>query len=245
MKKIVFIIVAFCLMISPIISFGAEKIKFGSFPIPLMVVDEEKGVFVELTKTISERAGIEIEIIVIPPKRIISYFLKNQVDVLFPALDVNFPTGKEPIKSEELIYTKTDFIFTKKGNPLITDLMELEGKRVGITLGYPYVRELIDNNLITIEQANSDGINMKKLMKGRINAFVVEEQSGLNSLKNTGLKDEIQYNPNAPISRQDVYYAFQNNEKGKKLSQKISKVLGEMKKDGTFMKIMQKASQQN
>ncbi len=241
MKRLVFFSVVLVSMLFCVQSFGAEKIKFGSFPIPLMVVDEQNGVFIELTKTIAQRANLEIDFLIAPPKRTVGAFLANKIDVLFPALDINFPEGITPIKSKELIYLKTDFVFTKKGTRMLKSLIELEGKKVGITRGYPYARELINNNLITIDVANSDDLNVRKLMKGRIDAFVVEEKSGLASFAAEGKKDDFQYDPAVPMSKQNVYYAFQNNEKGKKLENIVSKVLGEMKQDGTFDKIMKAA----
>jgi polar amino acid transport system substrate-binding protein len=245
MKKIITLIawVAFAVSLgagSP----GAETIRIGTFPIPLMVIDKDNGVFIELTKTIAERAGLQVEITVIPPKRAINDFSEKQMDVLFPALDVNFSPEKMPLKSSELIYVKKDFVFTPKGSALLATLKDLEGKTVGITLGYPYVRELTENPLIRIESAQSDELSAKMLEAGRTQAFVVEEKSGLKAFENTGLKDKIQYDPSRPLSQQDVYYAFQKDEKGENLDRIFSKTLAEMKQDGTFAKIMQKAEMQ-
>ena len=244
MKRLMFICMILFSTLSSVHSFGAEKIKFGTFPIPLMVVDEANGVFIALTNAIAQRSHLDIGFIIAPPKRTISNFLEGKIDVLFPAVDMYFPKGIIPLKSKELIYIKTDFVFTKKGSPMLKSLTELEGKKVGITRGYPYESKLTDNNLITTELANSDELNVKKLMKGRIDAFVVEEKSGLKAFENEGIKDDFQYDPAVPMSKQDVYYAFQNDENGKHLAGIVSNVLGEMKQDGTFNKIMSAAEQQ-
>ncbi|MCP4673723.1 MAG: amino acid ABC transporter substrate-binding protein, partial [Desulfobacula sp.] len=53
----------------------------------------------------------------------------------------------------------------------------------------------------------------------------------------------ITYEAGKPISKQKVYYAFQPDAKGKEVAAKFSKALSSMKKDGTFGKIMSKASQ--
>ncbi len=243
MKRLAFFSAVLVSMFFCVQSFGAERIKFGTFPIPLMVVDEQNGVFIELTKTIAQGSNLDIEFIIAPPKRTISDFLENKIEVLFPALDVSFPVGIKPIKSKELIYIKEDFVFTKKGNPMLKSLKDLKGKKIGITRGYPYARELTDNDQITVDVANSDELNVRKLMKGRIDAFVVEEKSGLKSFENEGIND-FQYDPDVPVSKQDVYYAFQNNENGKDLANILSKVLGLLKQDGTFNNIMKTAEQQ-
>ncbi|MBU3917218.1 transporter substrate-binding domain-containing protein [bacterium] len=220
---------------------AAEEVSFATFPIPLMVVDENNGVFVELANAIASRADLKIKIIIAPPKRTITNFIGNKADVLFPAVDVFFPPDYAYLKSSEPIYIKTDFIFTRKGDPLLKTIESLEGQKVGITRGYPYANELMNNKKIVFDAANGDNFNVLKLMKGRIVAFVVEEKSGLKAFEEAGLLDKMQYDKASPVSKQDVFYSFQTNEKGKRLEKLISRVLLEMKKDGSFGKIMAKA----
>jgi polar amino acid transport system substrate-binding protein len=220
---------------------AGEKMKVGTFPIPLMVIDQNRGVFIDLVKEIAQRTGIEMEIIIAPPNRIIQDFVDGKIDMFFPGLDVSFPVGHKFIPSPELIYVKKDFAFTKKGNPLLKSISELEGKKIGITRGYPYVRALIDNKKIQIEVGDTDEINTKKLIAGRIDAFVVEEKSGLKAFENTNNMANMQYDVNAPLSSQNVYYAFQDNTMGKNFSAKVSQTLANMKQDGTFAKIMSSA----
>ncbi len=222
-------------------SFGEDKvIKFGTFPVPQLVLDENHGNFIELTRTIAERAHLHIEITVTPTKRALFNFGEKKNDVLFPAVDQFFSPGNEPVKTDELIFIKKDYAFTRKGEPLLKTIKELEGKRVGITLGYPYAKKLTENHLIELDMAKNDEINVLKLIAKRIDVFVVEEVSGLKAFQSKGVTDKIQYDSSAPISEIDVYYAFQNTEEGKKLAEIISKVLGEMKKDGTYSTIMSK-----
>jgi len=218
--------------------FAQEKIVFGSYKIPLMVVDEQNGVFVELVKTIAKRANLNTDIVIYPVKRTIKKFLNKKIDVLFPAVDAFFTKSTNPLKSSEFIYVKTDFTFTKKGEKLLKTLPDLKGKRVGITLGYKYDDALINDSSISFDIALSDHVNAKKLVRGNIDAFVVEEKSGLKAFSDLGFIDKIQYDKYTPLSKKDVYVAFQNNEKGKQLSLTVSKILKEMKQDGTFERIM-------
>lgn len=217
----------------------AETYRLGTFPIPLMVEDKDTGVFVELTKEIAKRSGVQIEIVVEPPARTVQTFGQNHVDGFFPALDVSMP--KADFARSNSIYVKRDFSFYQKGKNLPT-IKDLEGKTIGLTRGYPYVKELTDNGKIRFEFANDDVSNMRKLALGRIDAFVVEEKSGLKALDQSGEKN-IEYNKDTQLSEQDVYYAFQKTAEGDDLAKKFSKALEDMKKDGTFGKIMAKASQ--
>lgn len=215
-------------------SFAYGKIyKFGAFPIPLMVESKDKGIFIELTKEIAKRANVTIEIVVEPTKRILNGFNENQLDIIYPAVDVTLP---KPAERTTAVYHKIDYTFYKTDKPYKT-MKDLEGKKVGITLGYPYTRELTGNKSIKIEMSNDDITNFKKLEAGRIDAFVVEEHSGVKALKDSGVKG-IAYDKTRPLSKMDVYYAFQKTAEGKELAMKFSKALEDMKKDGTFARIM-------
>ncbi len=239
MKRIIMLLCV-CFVLSFTSNVFAGGCTLGSYPIPLMVENQNKGVFIELTREIAQRSGLDVTIKVYPTKRTVMNFNKNIIDGFFPALDVMI--NKKVSKSEEM-YFKEDFVFFKKGSPSISTIEGLRGKKVGITLGYPYARKITENKEFKIETAPSDVANLKKLAAGRIDAFIVEKQSGLKALKQSGMSNIITYDQNKPISRQKVYYVFQADAKGKDFAAKFSKALSSMKKDGTFGRIMSKASQ--
>ena len=85
--------------------------------------------------------------------------------------------------------------------------------------------------------APNDVANMKKLGQGQIDAFVVEERSGLEALSLSGEKD-ITYDKEKPLSKQSVYFAFQSTPEGELLAEKFTKAINEMKKDGSFDRIL-------
>ncbi|MNL31060.1 cystine transporter subunit [compost metagenome] len=204
-----------------------------TYPIPLMVVSEDKGIFVQLTKELSARTNQRIHIQVKPASKSILAFSTGEVDAIFPGLDVIMP--KNCAKSDAF-YVKTDFIFYRKNKPY-REIKDLEGKKVGLTFRYPYVRELTGNKKIKFEMAPNDVANMKKLGQGQIDAFVVEERSGLEALSLSGEKD-IAYDKDKPLSKQSVYFAFQNTPEGARLAEKFTKAINEMKKDGSFDRIL-------
>ncbi|MCP4671303.1 MAG: transporter substrate-binding domain-containing protein [Desulfobacula sp.] len=217
----------------------AGDYTIASFPIPLMVESPDKGIFIEVTKEIAKRSGLDIEIKIFPTKRTVINFHENKVDGFFPALDVMI--NKDISPSEEM-YFKKDFVFVKEGSSPVSTIEGLAGKKVGITMGYPYAKKITDAQGFTIEVAPNDMVNIKKLAAGRIDVFIVEEKSGLQALKESGVSG-ITYEAGKPISKQKVYYAFQPDAKGKEVAAKFSQALSSMKKDGTFGKIMSKASQ--
>lgn len=218
---------------------SAEKLSIATFPIPLMVESKDKGVFVELTKAIAREAGFELNIKVYPPQRTLKEFEIKKVDGLFPALKVTMPTAFEPSES---IYIKRDYAFTVKGKPVLETISDLSGKRVAITSGYPYAKALTSAESIHFDMTNTDGQNVKKLLAGRVNAFVVEEKSGLKAFSVGGSQNKISYNKAKPISEQDVFYAFSKTSRGKNIASRFSQALVTIKENGTFARIMAQAN---
>lgn len=231
---VVLTILAFLVEAFPLM---AASIKMGSYPIPKMVESKDKGVFVELVKEVAKRAGYTLNLEIAPPPRTVNNFSQGKIDGFFPALDV---IVLAPAAKSSPIYTKVDFAFFKKGDTDLKTIKDLEGKRVGITRGYPYAGELMSNPKIIFDPADDDVTNMKKLAAGRIDAFVVEEKSGLEALKKSG-ETSLTYDASTPLSRQPVYFAFKNSPDGKDAAEAFSQALIDMKKDGSLKKILSKA----
>ncbi|MPY23490.1 transporter substrate-binding domain-containing protein [Shewanella psychropiezotolerans] len=239
MKKNIQSLLIFFLFFTGVSVAADETYLIGTFPIPLMVEDKDNGIFIELTKEIAKRSKIKITIKVLPPKRITTYFAENILHGFFPALDV-MVTHK--ISKSESIYIKKDFGFTKQGQPLVKSITDLTGKHIGMTLGYPYSKEITANLSFTTSTAPSDINNIIMLDAGHIDVFVVEEKSGLKAIEQSG-KNNISYDSEQPLSRQNVYYAFQSDKTGQRLALLFSKALVEMKNDGTFENIMSKVDE--
>jgi len=212
-------------------------VALATFPIPVHVENENKGLFIELTREVARQTGTDININVLPPLRAVHGFFDGSQAALFPALDVTFAPGQPITRTAESIDCKEDFVFTKKGNPMLKTLDDLKGKHVGITRGYPYAREVTDNKEMVIETATSDETNIRKLIAGHLDAFVLDEKTGVKAFEELGLAAQMQYAPKEPVSRQDVYYAFQNTPDGKALAAKFSHALAQMKASGRYQQI--------
>lgn len=234
MKKTTIVLLAAWLCTLAFPALGA-KYTLSGYPIPMMIVDENNGLFVEVVKELIKRTGEDVAIVVNPPPRTVSEFAEGTIDGFFPALDVLI--AKDKAETEEPMYFKEDYAFTREGTPAITTVAELEGKTVGITAGYPYAKEVTGNAKITFEEAQDDVANIQKLAAERIDVFVVEEKTGLKALQESGVQG-ITYAKGSPLSRQKVYIAFQPTDDGKRLAAAFSKALQEMKADGTFDRIM-------
>lgn len=211
----------------PVFTLAKEKVTFVTHPIPLMVIDEHKGVFIELVRKFFAKTDVDLEIIILPRNRSLDFFRHNKALILFPGVGPEY-LGDEYLKTVTF-YNKRDYLFYRKGDQLST-LKSLKGKVMGITLGYPYSKEATSADGVLYESASSDEINFKKLEMKRIDAFLVEEMTGLQALKNIGAKN-IVYDKDKPISSLPVYFAVQDTKEGKKWFQFLNEKLKALNKN--------------
>lgn len=108
---------------------------------------------------------------------------------------------------------------------------------MGLTFRFHYGAELVQNKKIKFEFAPDDFINMKKLAEGALDAFVVEERSGVNAMQLMGVKN-ITFDKSVPVSTQDVYYAFHDTLEGKRIAKIFSRAIQEMRGSGDLRKII-------
>ncbi|MDP3584211.1 MAG: transporter substrate-binding domain-containing protein [Thiobacillus sp.] len=214
------------------------RIDFATYLIPVHVESPQQGLFIELMREVAAGARFQnFSIEVMPAPRALRSLMTGTHDAVFPALDIFFEPGQPVVRTAETIDCKEDFVFTARGAPLLRSLADLRGKVVGITHGYPYSREVMAASGHTLEVAVSDELNIRKLVAGRIDAFVLDEKTGIQAAKALGLSDAIQYDSLAPVSRQDVYVAFQPNERGRELAGRTSEALRQLKASGRYQAI--------
>ena len=213
---------------------ASAQIVVAGFPIPGHIESPSKGHFVELTLAIAKEAQLDLDIQISPPPRAIEGFMQGKSKVLFPALDVFFGPEQRFVRTKGSFNCKEDFVFTKKGSPALHTLDELKGKQVGLTQGYPYVKAVTEHQGVGYQTALTDEANVEKLMKGRLDAFVVEKSSGTRAFQKVGAFAQMQVDYKRPVSRQDVYWAFQDTDEGRTLARKFDAALSKLYKRADF-----------
>ncbi len=219
---------------------------FGSFPIPGMVIDQDRGRFVLLAKEMAQRAGIQMEIKIHPTKRAMQHFVYGDTDVLFPVVAEKFPPTFRYARTKESIFTKRNYIFTLKGKKLLHQYSDLQGLAVAVTRGFSYSKQLtayshsLGSQQVRLYTVNSDMIAARMLLAGRIDAFLAEEISGKKAFQNLDALERIQFDQSSPVGVQDVFFAVNIASGGSALAAQLSKALEQMKLDGTFSNIMSK-----
>ena len=211
----------------------AKPVVLATFPIPLMVENEDHGIFVKVTKEIARREKLDLKLILHAPGKAHLEFSNSKVHGILPALDGHMPVNCA--KSVEY-YRKVGFVFHRK-DMVLKSLKDLEGKKVALTFRYNYGADLLQNKKIRFEYAKDDVLNMQKLGKKMIDAFVVEERSGLKALQLSGEKN-IHFDKSEPIFETPVFFAFQGNAEGKALASTFTKAIEAMRADGSLDKIL-------
>lgn len=241
MKKVRFLAVAviMLMMLFPQISTGSPlAINILSTPVPGYVIDENNGIYVLLLREIEKRENLKIKILIRPALRAVKYFHEQKGDAFMPGLDAMFQPDQLPLRTNISIGTKTETIITLMHSRHFRTIKELEGKKVGLMRGYPYAKEITNNKRIIFDVVNSMESNLKKLLKGRIDAIIADPGIVACSINGGILGKQVYFDPNLEIGSQDIYIAFQPSEKGKKLKALFDKALLKMEQDGSLTRII-------
>ncbi len=112
----------------------------------------------------------------------------NCKDCCFSPANMNeefYDFGKDVIKTKPMGIAKI-YIFTGNGQKVINNLSDLKGKKIGARLGMPYGKTF-DNAGLKVEMVNTIDLNIKKLAKGRIDAFIAYVPDAYDAFKKLGI----------------------------------------------------------
>ena len=232
-KKLLILFVVLVAFMGFTFQASAQTIKVTTMAIPGLVVSKTEGLFVKLYLETAKRAGVEADLEIVPVKRARHFFETGKVDSFFPALDASL--GVDAAKA--VFYVKKIFSFVRDDSPILTNIDQLKGKKVCLTKGFTYPRELTQNEEIKLDEANDPVQSIKKLKAGRCACFVADPKVGTAAIKKSGTQG-VKWDPDTPLAKMDVYFAFKTDAAGKDLADRFSKALASMKEDGTFKTIM-------
>lgn len=223
-----------CFLISVFSFASKQKVTLGTFLIPRYVKSSTEGEFIKLVTEISEELDIDIEIVILPPKRTVMAFENKKVDGYFPALDV-FHEEDEIYKSTPYYYKK-DFLFYRENE----EISLKEKNQICFTHGYPYKKDIINQKNITQVFASSDEACLEMLSRKRVDGFICEGLTGISAIEKLNQND-INMSP-IILSSQDVYFAFSRDDRGRELSEEFTKVINSMRDNGRLKSLFAPAS---
>ncbi len=242
-RILVFICLLMCVSVSQCF---ADSLKVATLDYPPFQYKENgkaKGIAADIIKEVFNRMNQPIEIKFYPFPRAIKYIEEGLSDVIF-----TFYYKKEREKfaeySKESLVDQTISLFVLKDSPIKFDgnLSNLNQYRFGM-VKFSYGKifdEAVDNKLITkIEYVSNMKNNMLKILRRRFDILPSDrwvalyyyskiDPGGKNQIKE--LKPHIQSFP--------AYIGFSKANKLTSVRDKVDKILREMKKDGSYQKII-------
>lgn len=208
----------------------------GQYP-PFNFVDENNkltGFDVEMGSEVAKRIGVEGKPISTAWDGIIAGLLANKYELICGSMAITDERLKS-IDFTDPYYRSGAQLFVKKGSS-VASVKDLEGKKVGVTLGTTYekwVRENIADADVRTYKGVPDMI--LEVTTGRIDGFITDKIVGALAIKKNdvpiALAGDLLYEEKMGIALR------QNNPE---LKAAMNAALADMKKDGTYKAISMK-----
>ncbi len=213
-------------------------------PINCTPETEKPGYMVELARHIFEKAGHTVEYKMVPWERAIAESRKNKYSAIIGAYIGDAPDFVFPKNEQALI--GNSFFASKESTWTYKDLSSLSKVKIGVIKGYDYGEEMnlyIKENNKTAKVQVVAGetaleLNIKKLLKGRIDAILESEFVFNYKVSQMGFKEKIKSAGQA-VEPEKTYIAFSPaNPKSKEYAKILSDGMEQIRKSGELKKIL-------
>lgn len=237
MKKIFKNLVLFLMLIMSTLTFAKGKLYVGTnaeFP-PFEYLDkgEVVGFDIDLVKAIGKKLDMEVVIKDMAFDGLIPALETNKIDIVIAGMTAS-DERKMAVNFSNPYYTANQVIILNDNNNDIKTFDDLNGKLVGVMLGFTgdvVVSEMKD---VKSKKYNASYAAIMELQNNKIDAVVLDSETALNYVKNNkGLKL-------AETSGEPEEYAIAISKKNSELLNKINTTLDELKKDGTYETLLKK-----
>ncbi|HBI14195.1 MAG TPA: hypothetical protein DDY20_01525 [Desulfobulbaceae bacterium] len=214
---------------------------------------DSPGYMIEIARKIFQKAGHELIYENMPWSRSIDHAKKGKIDAIPGATKGEVPDFIFP---EEEFGASMTYFFVKKGSSWrFKDVSSLEGIRIGVQDDYEYggmVDEYIEKkrDTLNVQVVKSDDpvtLNLKKLIKGNIDAYPEDKLVFLYKAKSMGVLEQVEEAGIIPIeSKEDfeatkIYLAFSPaNSKSNEYAKTLSDGIKQMRASGELQLILDK-----
>lgn len=237
MKKILKSLVLFLMLVVSSLTFAKEKLYVGTnaeFP-PFEYLDKGDivGFDIDLVKAIGNKLGMDVVIKDMSFDGLIPALETNKVDIVIAGMTAT-DERKIAVNFSNPYYTANQIIILKDDNKDIKTFDDLNGKLVGVMLGFTGDVVVSEMKNVESKKYNASFAAIMELQNNKIDAVVLDSETALNYLKNNkGLKL-------ADTSGEPEEYAIAISKKNTELLNKINTALDELKKDGTYESLLKK-----
>jgi polar amino acid transport system substrate-binding protein len=248
MKKTLLLIISISVLLSGYAF--AEKVTLGNGEWkPYQSKDLKEGGFcTDVVKKAFKKAGIDTEF-----KWYGDSWKRAYFDAKNNTMDGTLVWAYKKERADEMYYSKgavlsgkKDYIFFLKSGKQFNTPEDIKGSRMGGVLGYTYgdkVDALINSGEIKIQRTDSDNVNVKKLLLGRIDCLIAGEKL-VNDLlaKNFSPEERAKVTKSSQPVNVVTYHLLLNkkNPANKAIMDRFDTALESMMVDGTYQDLVNK-----
>lgn len=208
-------------------------IRVNSQIIPPYVTEDQLGIEDLLAKEIFRRLGYQIIITPIPAERGLIMLNQGVDDMILsriPGLDKEYPNI---LQQQESAITWNFVAFTKNRDIKITSWDDFANYHVGMVTGWKIFEQNITRYKSLI-QVRSPRQLFEILELGRVDVVVFAERPGNRLIKQLGIENAYAIQP--PVASKEKYFYL--HKRHAKLIPQADAVLREIKRDGTYERII-------
>lgn len=187
-----------CLLVSP--SRAETVTVYTSAKFAPLVIDDTRGLYVDLVNYLNHQklGNLRFKLAFIPRKRLQVKLEEGSIDgIVIGMMPQWFDDAAQTKYLWTVPFAWDNFILvSNRGTPVDSETPSgLAGKTVGLTLGYVYpgIDRWIAINLLQRQDAQSESINIEKLLLGRVDCIVVSQTVINYYIKSHGLQNKFAF----------------------------------------------------
>lgn len=230
----------FALLLASLVSLGATELKVGTaanYP-PFEFIDDQNkiaGFDIDLVEELSKKVGFKYQFVNMNFDGLIVALKTGKINAIASAMSATDERRKS-IDFTDAYYSTENIYLRKKGNDDIKDKASLDGKKVGVQLGTVQemaAKEIKGAKIVTSEETVTLVLGLKA---NKLDSIMLDSSIGYGYLKKNPDLEEFYKEPDGS---EGFSMAF-DKDKNKELIEKINAALEEMKKDGSYDKLLEK-----
>lgn len=211
-----------------------QSILVGSYLTPGIIEADGSGMFNRLNKLIFKELEQPYDLVIQPVHRIKKSLVDGHVKTYFPEMWESLPGRHSDYVVSQPIFYKKVVLFTTKASGFTT-LQDLEGKFLGAVDGFSYGFDIIKNPKLNILYQNSDDVNIRLLLNGRLDGVLGGYPGTVIALNRYADKNKIKYDLTKPVAVLESFYVCPKTKAGIALCEKISLGIEALKSKGILV----------
>lgn len=227
------------LLVIPNTGIAADVFKVNTSIKPPFSTQNEAGFFDVLIKELARRAGIETALVRLPPERALVSANEGISDMELPRIAGMEKKYHNLVMVEEKLIDYNFVAFTRNEQS-IESWEDLANHRVGYIIGWKIFENNVPASAKCTKLAKPQQL-LQMLANRRIDVALYEAYAGWSIVRSHDLAPVVESKP--PLAVKPMYmYVHQSNAY---LAKTLAKHLREMKKDGTYQKIVSQTLEAN